>query len=495
MQPGASLRKQWCRLRVIHAQLGGMFDMVSVAYPADQPATTKPVERLDGWKSIAAYLKRDRTTVIRWARERGLPVHRLPGGQTGTVYALKHELDRWVGLPNTLDEIAPEPAPPLEAVADAPGRNQWHIRPRVWAIGAAISGLAIAIPAVVAKQQPRLAPQSTPAASALVLPQDPETAASFLTARDLVAGRKSADLESAISLLEDVVRTAPDYALGHATLAEALVLSREFGTRGNDEAYAGARIAARSAVRLAPEMAAGHRMLGFLAYWADQDFKSADAHFRRALSLDPADAQSHFWYGNILSDSGRHAAGLRSLNQARLLQPGSAPIATDLAWAQWAAGQDAAAKSALQKIIADDPDFAVAYDCLSIIALSEGDYAGYARNFLQFATLKQDARLIANARAVNAAFSRSTAAARDEIMRQAIDDAAQGRTRSHAWPALAASVQGDRQQMKGILQEAEIRGERWSEAGVRLRIERAWKDDPEISALVARRSSADTAKS
>jgi len=52
-------------------------------------------DRIDGWKSIGAHFGRDRTTAIRWARERDLPVHRLPGGKTATVYALRYELDAW----------------------------------------------------------------------------------------------------------------------------------------------------------------------------------------------------------------------------------------------------------------------------------------------------------------------------------------------------------------------------------------------------------------
>ena len=53
-------------------------------------------QRLDGWKAIANFLGRERTTAIRWANERGLPVHRIPGGRTGTVYALRAELNAWL---------------------------------------------------------------------------------------------------------------------------------------------------------------------------------------------------------------------------------------------------------------------------------------------------------------------------------------------------------------------------------------------------------------
>jgi TolB-like protein/Tfp pilus assembly protein PilF len=50
---------------------------------------------LDSWKAIAQYLRRDIRTVMRWERERGLPVRRLPGGGKPGVYALTSDLDAW----------------------------------------------------------------------------------------------------------------------------------------------------------------------------------------------------------------------------------------------------------------------------------------------------------------------------------------------------------------------------------------------------------------
>jgi len=55
-----------------------------------------PEERLDSWKEIAAYLNRDVTTVQRWERREGMPVHRHLHEKRGSVYALRSELDAWV---------------------------------------------------------------------------------------------------------------------------------------------------------------------------------------------------------------------------------------------------------------------------------------------------------------------------------------------------------------------------------------------------------------
>ncbi len=69
--------------------------------------------RLDSWKEIADYLGRDVRTVIRWEKERGLPVHRLPGGTRQPVFATTRELDAWkrnqepAGPPATDSEVLP----------------------------------------------------------------------------------------------------------------------------------------------------------------------------------------------------------------------------------------------------------------------------------------------------------------------------------------------------------------------------------------------------
>jgi TolB-like protein/tetratricopeptide (TPR) repeat protein len=53
--------------------------------------------RLESWKEIAAYLGRDVTTVRRWEKGEGLPVHRHLHNKLGSVYAYTTELDAWRG--------------------------------------------------------------------------------------------------------------------------------------------------------------------------------------------------------------------------------------------------------------------------------------------------------------------------------------------------------------------------------------------------------------
>jgi len=60
------------------------------------PSVTAPEDRLDSWKEIASYLSRDVTTVQRWEKREGMPVHRHQHDRIGSVYAFSSELDAWV---------------------------------------------------------------------------------------------------------------------------------------------------------------------------------------------------------------------------------------------------------------------------------------------------------------------------------------------------------------------------------------------------------------
>lgn len=66
-----------------------------VSTPVDGTTAPDPTDRLDSWKDVATYLKRDVSTVQRWERREELPIHRQQHDKLGSVYAFRHELDAW----------------------------------------------------------------------------------------------------------------------------------------------------------------------------------------------------------------------------------------------------------------------------------------------------------------------------------------------------------------------------------------------------------------
>ncbi|MFQ5926860.1 MAG: hypothetical protein ACE5MH_05435, partial [Terriglobia bacterium] len=79
---------------------------------------TRPNETLlESWKEIAAYLKRDVRTVIRWEKREGLPVRRHLHQARSSVYAYPSELDAWWATRRPRLQEAPPWRRPVPALA------------------------------------------------------------------------------------------------------------------------------------------------------------------------------------------------------------------------------------------------------------------------------------------------------------------------------------------------------------------------------------------
>ena len=86
----------------------------------DASARVEAEDRLDSWKRIATYLKRDVSTVQRWERRESMPVHRHQHDKQGSVFAFRSELDAW--WKSRQGELAgDEAAESTEQVQRAPG--------------------------------------------------------------------------------------------------------------------------------------------------------------------------------------------------------------------------------------------------------------------------------------------------------------------------------------------------------------------------------------
>jgi Tol biopolymer transport system component len=113
-------------------------------------------ERIDSWKDIATYLGRDARTIIRWEKEKGLPIHRISGGQRHCVFAYRHELEAWLArqdhpngvnqpLPNGNGSIAVSPTPePLKIFpADTLPRATRRWKPAIYSVAGFLAALLL----------------------------------------------------------------------------------------------------------------------------------------------------------------------------------------------------------------------------------------------------------------------------------------------------------------------------------------------------------------
>ena len=129
--------------------------------PVDRP----PDDRLDSWKEIAAYMKRDVTTVQRWEKREGMPVQRHVHDKIGSVYAFKTDLDAWTQTRGPAPGIQAEVGQVMPRLPPIPGA-----RPHSWGAWLAIAAAVIVAVLAIWHFQKSEAPAENPLADARFSP-------------------------------------------------------------------------------------------------------------------------------------------------------------------------------------------------------------------------------------------------------------------------------------------------------------------------------------
>lgn len=356
-------------------------------------------ERLDSWKSIASFFGRDERTVKRWEKERGLPVHRVPGGGRGTVYAYSAELSAWLhsapedpstaragsgslgsaagglavgepgdngnaGLRETGEKavdsgfsqgVATHPSTHLSthASTQASTLRRWGVPAGLLClILAGLYGLSrfVQIRGVQGHALPRFSLRRDNEAR-----RDAEDL--YMQGRYHWSRRTGPDLTQALDDFNAAIEKDPTYAPAYAGKADAYNLLREYTSMPASQAFPLALEAARKAVSLDDSLCEAHRALGFALMNGNWDMDGAEREYRRAIALNPNDAVAHHWYATALMAYPRFPEALGEIEEARRLDPTSRSITADRAQILYASGNDREAIAILVELEKTDPEF------------------------------------------------------------------------------------------------------------------------------------------
>jgi tetratricopeptide (TPR) repeat protein len=386
--------------------------------------------RIDSWKEIAAFFGRDERTVKRWEKERGLPVHRLPG-ERGGVFAWSQELTDWLnsaaeGNGHAQDAALPAPPvpPPLEPHAPGqpplpsapvapPSHTLLWIAAVVVAILAAIAGsfLFLRRPfseiGLIRDLRPA-APHRTP---------DPVAEEYYLQGRYYWSRRTEGSLRQAIDAFTQAVVHDPSYPQAYAGLAECYDIMPEFSSMPRSEAFPRAIAAARKAVELDGSLAEAHRALGFALFYWEWKIPAALGEYQRAIQLDPRDEEAHHWYATSLLTLGRYQEARIEIDKAQQLAPASRSILSDQALIRFWSGDREAAIKKLKEIEREEPEFISAPRYLAGIAFAQKDYRAFIDQSKRLAAISSDAQLAAIAQAAQRGLSKGGPRGMLEAMR------------------------------------------------------------------------------
>jgi Tfp pilus assembly protein PilF len=373
-----------------------------------QVSQTTPDRRLDSWKEIAAFFGRNERTVRRWAKTRGLPVHRIPAAAKGRIFAFESELNQWLATSGEQNPpIDPQAAQvdPAEEQSDRPGfgaTRKWLAAFAICAVLAAVVGFRVkhvfavrALPvsaSEIAKPKPAN-PESSPAEDL------------YLQGRYYWNRRTPGDLNLALNYFNKAIARDPNYANAYVGLADTYTMLREYSAMPSSEAYPRALAAATKAVQLDDSSPEAHLSLAFVTFYWSWDAVGAEREFKRALALNQNDARAHHWYATFLLASRRLPESIAQIDKAQSLDPASVPILADKADILNVANQSDAAMALLKQIESTEPSFTSAHRYLAEIYLARKSYAEYLREWRQMALLLQDQHEMAVEKAAEDGYS------------------------------------------------------------------------------------------
>jgi Tfp pilus assembly protein PilF len=345
-------------------------------------------KRLDSWKEIAAFLKRGERTVKRWETERGLPVHRVPGGGRSAVFAYANELADWLkGLGPEQDAEDAEPAPP-GALPQTEIQTQKQTPTKTARLAAWLIPLVLAAGLIAFLWIGHSASRFKAMAGRHVA--NAEAQDLYLKGRYFWSRRTPDDLNQAIDFFTQAIVKDPSDAQAYTGLADCYNLLREFGAMPPSEAYPRALSAAQRAVELDDNSAEAHLSLAFATYWWQWRAITAEREFKRALQLDPNLERAHQWYATFLLGNGRFSESLDQIEQARRLNPSSNALLADKGKVLWDAGRKAQSLALLTQLETTDPSLSSTHTYLGDIYWNQKDYGRALAEMRQVAELRHD---------------------------------------------------------------------------------------------------------
>ncbi|HKN34986.1 MAG TPA: protein kinase [Terriglobales bacterium] len=171
---------------------------------------------------------------------------------------------------------------------------------------------------------------------------------------------------------EQAIRLDPSYAPAYAGLADYY-----WGTpdRPAAEVMPKAKAYALKAIALDDSLADAHTALASVLFYGDWDWAGADREFRRALELNPSDAEAHRIYSVFLSAMTRFEDAAGQVMATQTLDPLSAHNNSTAGWVFYCARQYDRAAQQCRKALELAPNFDGAHACLGYAFLGQGSYS------------------------------------------------------------------------------------------------------------------------
>ena len=189
----------------------------------------------------------------------------------------------------------------------------------------------------------------------------------YLRGRYFWALRTEAGLLRSLEYFERAIAIAPDFARGHAAIAEAYGPLGYTGMLAPDIANPRMRAAAERALELDPNLVEGLTALGACAAFHEWKWTEGEQHFNRALAISTNYSTAFGWYGQLLENMDRQPENLAARERAFELDPLWVGTGTALGLALFYNGRPDDAIAILKRTLELDPSHPIALSNLGMV--------------------------------------------------------------------------------------------------------------------------------
>jgi tRNA A-37 threonylcarbamoyl transferase component Bud32/Tfp pilus assembly protein PilF len=258
----------------------------------------------------------------------------------------------------------------LQALETIPAMPIRRTRPRM-RILAATAALVVAIAAIAAAihfrpETAKLTRHGT---------NDPEAYRLYLQARHYHATPNEASQRAALNLYQAAIHRDPTYAAAYAGVSHAYATLSNNDWNPQDEYRTKQKEYAQKALALDDSLSEAHTALGRIHMGiVEHDYSAAEKEFRKAIALNPQDAETHLFYGIMLDLNRRFAEAERETKTAVNLDSTITGGQTALMQINVDAGDCARAKAEARRVIEQNPVSAPAYQVLGLCAEKNGRF-------------------------------------------------------------------------------------------------------------------------
>ena len=179
-------------------------------------------------------------------------------------------------------------------------------------------------------------------------------------------------LRKSLDFYQHVLLQDPGFARAYAGIADCWCQLAD-DWMAPEEAYPRAKAASKRALEYDPELAEAMTALGKVLCWYEWDFKAGEEQLRKAVSLNPNDAEAAWSFGSALPTVGKLGEAISEMRRAVMLDPIFPKSSRWLSRFLLYAGDYTGAIAQAEKTLELDSDYFQSYLDAGSAALAQGD--------------------------------------------------------------------------------------------------------------------------